>query len=227
MVVADVIRAVAFVGIALVDGFVPTVALALLAGIGHRRCSRPASLAALPSLVEPAAAARRHLAVRGDHRLRPGRRARPLAALLLLARGPETILVAERTARPSPSRAARCCAGRASAARRPRPRDTPRSASLFATPARASAPCAHAPGLRDRAVRLGRGAVLRRPLQRRRAAVRDRGPGRRRRGLLGGSWPCCGTGLRRRVAGGRRRRRARRSRAATCSACSSWAPASC
>jgi MFS family permease len=49
-VVADVIRAGAFVGIVLVDGFVPTVALALLAGAGTALFT-PATLAALPSLV--------------------------------------------------------------------------------------------------------------------------------------------------------------------------------
>ena len=48
--VADLIRAVAFVGIVLVDGFVPTVALALLAGAGTALFT-PATLAALPSLV--------------------------------------------------------------------------------------------------------------------------------------------------------------------------------
>jgi MFS family permease len=50
-VVADAVRAVAFVGIALVDGFVPTVALALLAGCGTALFT-PATLAALPSLVD-------------------------------------------------------------------------------------------------------------------------------------------------------------------------------
>ena len=49
-VVADLLRAVAFVGIVFVDGFVPTVALALLAGAGTALFT-PATLAALPSLV--------------------------------------------------------------------------------------------------------------------------------------------------------------------------------
>ena len=50
LIVADVIRAVAFLGIALVDGFIPTVALAMVAGAGTGLFT-PASLAALPSLV--------------------------------------------------------------------------------------------------------------------------------------------------------------------------------
>jgi len=50
MVVADVIRAVAFLGIALVDGFVPTILLAMAAGAGTGLFT-PAALAALPSLV--------------------------------------------------------------------------------------------------------------------------------------------------------------------------------
>jgi MFS family permease len=52
IVVADLIRAGAFAGIVLVDGFVPTLALALVAGIGTGLFN-PASLAALPSLVSP------------------------------------------------------------------------------------------------------------------------------------------------------------------------------
>jgi MFS family permease len=52
MVAADVIRAVAFGGIAFVDGFAPTVALAMLAGVGTGLFT-PASLAGLPSLVAP------------------------------------------------------------------------------------------------------------------------------------------------------------------------------
>ena len=50
MVIADAVRAVAFVGIALVDTFAATLALALLAGLGTALFT-PASLAALPSLV--------------------------------------------------------------------------------------------------------------------------------------------------------------------------------
>ena len=49
MVIADVVRAIAFVGIALVDSFAATLALALLAGLGTALFT-PASLAALPSL---------------------------------------------------------------------------------------------------------------------------------------------------------------------------------
>jgi len=55
-VVADVMRAVAFVGIALVDPFIATFALALLAGVGNA-LFKPAALAGLPSLVAPERAA--------------------------------------------------------------------------------------------------------------------------------------------------------------------------
>jgi MFS family permease len=49
MVVADVVRAAAFLGIALVDGFAATLAFALIAGSGTA-LFKPASLAALPGL---------------------------------------------------------------------------------------------------------------------------------------------------------------------------------
>jgi MFS family permease len=49
-VAADAVRAGAFLGIAVVDGFVPTIALAALAGTGTALFT-PASLAGLPSLV--------------------------------------------------------------------------------------------------------------------------------------------------------------------------------
>ena len=55
-VVADVMRAVAFLGIAIVDPFVATFALALLAGVGNA-LFKPAVLAGLPSLVAPERAA--------------------------------------------------------------------------------------------------------------------------------------------------------------------------
>lgn len=51
MVVADVIRAGAFIAIPFVPGIEATIALALLAGVGNA-LFKPASLAALPSLVE-------------------------------------------------------------------------------------------------------------------------------------------------------------------------------
>jgi MFS family permease len=51
-VVADVLRAVAFLGIAIVDPFASTVALAVLAGVGNA-LFKPAVLSGLPSLVEP------------------------------------------------------------------------------------------------------------------------------------------------------------------------------
>lgn len=55
-VVADVLRAIAFLGIALVDPFATTVAFALLAGVGNA-LFKPAVLSGLPSLVEPERAA--------------------------------------------------------------------------------------------------------------------------------------------------------------------------
>jgi MFS family permease len=91
MVVADVTRAIAFLGITLVDGFGATVALALLAGAGTGLFT-PASLAALPSLVEsrrlPAATAL--YGAISDVGLAAGP---AVAALLLLLGGPETILL--------------------------------------------------------------------------------------------------------------------------------------
>lgn len=52
MVVSDGVRAVAFVGIAMVDSYAATVAFALLAGVGTGLFT-PAALAALPSVTEP------------------------------------------------------------------------------------------------------------------------------------------------------------------------------
>jgi MFS family permease len=52
MVVADAVRAVAFLGIVLVDSFAATFVLALLAGVGTGLFT-PAALAAVPSLVQP------------------------------------------------------------------------------------------------------------------------------------------------------------------------------
>jgi MFS family permease len=51
-VVADLVRTVAFLGIALVDPFASTVAFALLAGVGNA-LFKPAVLSGLPSLVAP------------------------------------------------------------------------------------------------------------------------------------------------------------------------------
>ncbi len=51
VVLADVVRAVAFLGLVIVDGFVGTFLLALLAGVGTGLFN-PAALASLPSLVE-------------------------------------------------------------------------------------------------------------------------------------------------------------------------------
>jgi MFS family permease len=53
LIVADVLRAGAFLGIAFVDSFVATFALAIVAGVGTGLFT-PASLASIPSLVQPA-----------------------------------------------------------------------------------------------------------------------------------------------------------------------------
>jgi MFS family permease len=90
LVVADAARALAFLGIAVVDSFAATFALALLAGVGTGLFT-PASLAALPSLVKPErlpAATALYGAITDL-----GFIAGPaLAALLLLLGGPEIIL---------------------------------------------------------------------------------------------------------------------------------------
>jgi MFS family permease len=92
MVVADVARAIAFLGIAFVDNFAATFALALLAGLGTGLFT-PAALAAVPSLVQPArlpAATAMYGAITDL-----GFIAGPaVAALVLLVGGPETLLLA-------------------------------------------------------------------------------------------------------------------------------------
>ncbi len=90
-VVADLIRAVAFVGIVLVDGFVPTVALALLAGAGTALFT-PATLAALPSLVakERLPAATSLYGAISDFGLAAGP---ALAAIVLVGGGTDLVLL--------------------------------------------------------------------------------------------------------------------------------------
>lgn len=89
-VVSDLVRAAAFVGLALVDGFAGTVAFALVAGMGSA-LYYPAVLAALPGMVSPARspAATALFGALADvgHTLGPA-----LAAVALLAAGPEIIL---------------------------------------------------------------------------------------------------------------------------------------
>lgn len=91
VVVADLLRAIAFVAIALVDSFPAMVALALLAGIGTALFT-PASLAALPSLVElrrlPAATSLYGAVTDLGLAVGPA-----LAAGLLLVASPEGVLV--------------------------------------------------------------------------------------------------------------------------------------
>jgi MFS family permease len=90
-VIADVIRAVAFIGIWWVDDYLATVALAALAGTGTGLFT-PASLAAIPSLVSPArvpAATSMYGAI-SDLGFTVGP---ALAALVLLVTGPEELLL--------------------------------------------------------------------------------------------------------------------------------------
>jgi len=91
-IVADLLRAVAFIALALVDGFAATVALALLVGAGTG-LFLPAALAAIPSLVQkervaPATALYGALTDIG-FTVGPA-----LAALALLAIDPETLMLA-------------------------------------------------------------------------------------------------------------------------------------
>jgi MFS family permease len=90
MVAADVVRAAAFAGIVLVDGFALTFVLALVAGVGTGLFT-PAALASLPSLVEerrlPAASSLYGAIADFGFIAGPG-----LAAVLLLGGGPETVL---------------------------------------------------------------------------------------------------------------------------------------
>ncbi len=92
LIVSDVLRGAAFLGIGLVDGFPATVGLALLAGVGTGLFN-PASLAAIPSLVRPerlpAATALYGAITDLGFIVGPA-----LAALLLLLGGPEVILFA-------------------------------------------------------------------------------------------------------------------------------------
>src|SRR5919106_252165 len=90
MIIADLLRVAAFAGIALVDGFVPSLLLALLAGVGTGLFT-PSALAALPSVVAegrlPAASALYGAVMDLGFVTGPG-----LGALALLAGGPEMIL---------------------------------------------------------------------------------------------------------------------------------------
>ena len=90
VVVADVARAAAFAGLVLVDGFGLTLAFALLAGVGTA-LFQPASLAALPGLVErprlPAATSLYGALTDIGFVAGPA-----IAAALMLAGGPELVL---------------------------------------------------------------------------------------------------------------------------------------
>jgi len=90
-IVADVLRVVAFAGIALVDGFTATVALAVLAGAGTGLFT-PAALAGLPSVLDdarrtPAATSLYGAVADLGFTVGPA-----LAAGVLLLGGPETLI---------------------------------------------------------------------------------------------------------------------------------------
>jgi MFS family permease len=91
-IVGDVLRVVAFAGIALVDGFGATVALALVAGVGTGLFT-PAGLAALPSVLDdkrriPAATSLYGVVADLGFTVGPA-----LAAAVLLLGGPETLIL--------------------------------------------------------------------------------------------------------------------------------------
>jgi MFS family permease len=90
LIVADIVRGLAFLGIGIVDSFTATFALALLAGVGTGLFT-PSSLAAVPSLVKPERlpAATALFGAITDLGFIAGP---ALAALLLLLGGPEVIL---------------------------------------------------------------------------------------------------------------------------------------
>jgi MFS family permease len=167
-VVADLARAAAFAGIALVDSFAATAAFAVLAGAGTG-LFRPAVLAALPSLVSPArlaAATSLYSAIASaDILLGPA-----LGALVLIVAPPEALMAGNAaTFMVSAAILARLPFGRRI---RRDDEDTRRSllADAWGRPASRgrNARCAG----RDRG-QLERAAV-RRPLQRGRAALRAR-----------------------------------------------------
>lgn len=92
VVIADLLRAIAFLGIALVDSFAATLALAVLAGVGTGLFT-PAALAGLPSVLQeerrlPAATSLYGAVTDLGFTAGPA-----LAALVLLAGGPEWILL--------------------------------------------------------------------------------------------------------------------------------------
>ena len=166
-VVADVVRAVAFVGIVLVDGFVPTVALALLAGAGTALFT-PATLAALPSLVarERLPAATSLYGAISDFGFAAGP---ALAALVLVGGGPDLVLLANGvTFAISALVLVRLDFGRAPV----EAEEHEGGSSLFADAMEGLRAARGDSRALDGAARLGRRALLRRPRERGRAAVR-------------------------------------------------------
>lgn len=92
LIVADLLRAVAFAGIVLVDSFTATIAFATLAGVGSG-LFKPAALAALPSVVDdarrtPAATSLYGVIADLGFTIGPA-----LAGVFLILGGPETVLV--------------------------------------------------------------------------------------------------------------------------------------
>jgi MFS family permease len=92
LILADVVRALAFAGIVVVDSFTATIAFATLAGVGTGLFT-PASLAALPSVVDDSARTPAATSLYGviddlGFTLGPA-----LAGLFLILGGPDTVLV--------------------------------------------------------------------------------------------------------------------------------------
>ena len=167
-IVADVLRAGAFVGIALVDPFVATFAFALIAGARHRACSSPRPSSGLPSLVAPerSAAATSLYGAITDFGFTVGP--------ALVAGGPARHGPRGRDA--DQRRDLRDLGGGAVAARLGRLGRAGRRRGAAVAPARDAPRAAGGPahGGHPRGDRgLGGRDVLGRPVQRRRAAVRD------------------------------------------------------
>jgi MFS family permease len=91
MVIGDVVRVVGFAGIAFVDGFMPTMLFALVAGLGTAAFT-PAALAALPSVVDderrvPATSSLYGVMADLGFTVGPA-----VGAVLLVVTGPETVM---------------------------------------------------------------------------------------------------------------------------------------
>ena len=221
-IVADVLRVVAFAGIALVDSFEATVALAVLAGAGTGLFTPAGAGRAAERARRHAPDARRRRRSTASSRTSAspsGRRWPPPCCVL---GGPETLIWVNAATFALSGlvlvvRALRRGAG-ASA----------RRGAAVAVRGGARRPAGHGGHAGDphRAVRLLRRAVLRGPVQHRRALLRD-GRHRNHRGGLRRARRVLRRRLRRRLAGGVEGRRGAAAEAPTaCSGCSSSASGS-